>query len=71
MCNISDLELGHCNCIAFKDDRIVFPNHSRGGDVLLAVKNIMSCVRIPVKHIPSIEQVFVSLKYNGINLLLG
>lgn len=39
--------------------------------MLLAVKSNLNCIHIPVKSIPGIEQVFVSLKLNGIKLLLG
>jgi len=67
--NISDYELGLTKFTAFRADTIV--NLSRGGGVLLAVKNNLNSIRIAVKNIPGIEQVFVSLKLNDIILLIG
>lgn len=69
--NISDLELGLANCIELRTDRNVSSNLTRGGGILLAIKSNLNCVRVPVNNISGIEQVFVSLKFNGINLLIG
>jgi len=69
--NISDYELGLTKFIVFIADRVVNPNLSRGGGVLLAVNSNLNCTRIPVKNVPCIEQVFVSLKFNDSLLLLG
>ncbi|KAF0701796.1 MI domain-containing protein, partial [Aphis craccivora] len=57
--------------LIIKADRVVKPNLSRGGGVLLAVNSNLNCTRIPVKNIPCIEQEFVSLKLNDSLSLLG
>jgi hypothetical protein len=68
--SISNMELGLCDYNVFRDDRDNMLN-SRGGGVLLAVKNKYDCSLINVDYVPGIQHIFVLLKYNKINILLG
>lgn len=69
---VSDCELGLLpNYIIFRSDRCsVFNNVTRGGGVLIAVKNNYHCGRLTIVN-NNIEQLFVKLSFDSSVLLIG
>jgi hypothetical protein len=62
--------LGLLDYNVFRDDRDTMLN-SRGGGVLLAVRNNFDCFLINVDNVPGIQHIFLLLKYNKMNILLS
>jgi len=68
--DINNVELGLVDYNLFRVDRI--SNLTvRGGGVLLATRKHLNCKLLNFDIIQCIDQVFVLLSYNNINILLG
>lgn len=65
------MELGFCNYNIYRNDRDFSIGKKRGGGVLVAVHNKIQCEMLRVPMVPDIEQIFIKIKINNINIILG
>jgi len=69
--NVFDEKLGFCNYNIFRNDRDFSLGNKRSGRVLDDVPKKIQCELLCVPIVPGIEQIFIKIEINNINIILG